>query len=350
MDLRVLGRVLACALALGSGLTTGAAVAKDKITVVMSSWDLLFWPTLAANELAFFADEGIEVDLVRTGGGAKSLAAVAGGDAHINIGAPSSAFRARAKGSDVMMIAPVIAQYTDNVTMSAAWASKNRLTPTSSYDDKLRALKGMTIGVSSVGGGADQLLRFLAKQAKLDPDRDLTITSLGSGENMLAALVRGRIDGFIVPPPTGETAIKNHGALPMFATGRGEVKALDGFVYIGVIVRESWVRKNPDLAIRFLRAQQRGLDVVHDPASTEKAREAVRAKYFADSDRAMFNEIWSGARPSYPKTIELKQEMIDRIVNFVDETQPEPMDKQATRTGWTNEYAEKALATMMRAK
>jgi NitT/TauT family transport system substrate-binding protein len=333
---------------LSAGLLGNAAAAKDKITVVMSSFDLLFWPTLAAKELGYFDAESIDPDIVRTGGGAKSLAAVAGGDAHFNIGAPASAFRARAKGSDVMMIAPVIAQYTDNITMSDAWAKKNNLTTASSYEDRLKALKGMTIGVSSVGGGADQLVRFLAKQAKLDPDRDMTISALGSGEAMLAALSRGRIDGFVVPPPAGEEAIRKYGAQPMITTGAGEVKALDGFVYIGVIVRESWLQKNQDLAIRFLRAQQRGLEAVHDPATTEKARETVRAKYFAESDKAFFNEIWAAAKPSYPRTIELKPEMVDRIVNFVNETTPEPLDKKSTESGWTNDYAAKALATMKR--
>ena len=99
-------RLLAC-VALLVGLPANVAAAKDKITVVMSSFDLLFWPTLAAKELGYFDAENIDPDIVRTGGGAKSLAAVAGGDAHFNIGAPASAFRARAKGSDVMMIARV---------------------------------------------------------------------------------------------------------------------------------------------------------------------------------------------------------------------------------------------------
>ena len=348
MPRHVSSRLLAAVIVLVAGATANVASAKDKITVVMSSFDLLFWPTLAAKELGYFDAENIDPDIVRTGGGAKSLAAVAGGDAHFNIGAPASAFRARAKGSDVMMIAPVIAQYTDNITMSDAWAKKNNLTKASSYEDKLKALKGMTIGVSSVGGGADQLVRFLAKQAKLDPDRDMTISALGSGEAMLAALSRGRIDGFVVPPPAGEEAIRKYGAQPMITTGAGEVKALDGFVYIGVIVRESWLQKNQDLVVRFLRAQQRGLEAVHDPATTEKAREAVRAKYFAESDQAFFNEIWAAAKPSYPKTIELRPEMVERIVNFVNETTPEPLDRKSTESGWTNDYAARALATMKR--
>ena len=113
-----------------------------------------------------------------------------------------------------------------------------------------------------------------------------------------------------------------------------------------MIVRESWLQKNQDLAVRFLRAQQRGLEAVHDPATTEKARAAVKAKYFAESDAAFFDEIWAAAKPSYPKTIALSPEMVERIVNFVNETTPEPLDRRSTESGWTNDYAAKALATM----
>ena len=85
---------------------------------------------------------------------------------------------------------------------------------------------------------------------------------------------------------------------------------------------------------------------MHDSATTEKAREAVKAKYFADTNASFFNEIWAAAKASYPKTIEIKPEMVDRIVEFVNATTNEPMDEKATKTGWTNDYAAKALATM----
>jgi NitT/TauT family transport system substrate-binding protein len=346
MKLHLVGRLLACVLAAALIGPMPAAYAKDKLTVVMSSWDLLFWGVLTAKELGLFDKEDLDVELVHTGGGAKSLAAVAGGNADFNIGAPASAFRARAKGSDVMMIAPAISQYTDNITMSGAWAKKHGLTDKSTYEDKLKALKGMTLAVSSVGGGASQLVRFLAKQAKLDPDRDITMTAIPEGANMLAAMTLGRIDGFVIPPPTGDTAIKNHGAQSMFATGRGEVKPLDGFVYIGVIARESWLKKNPELAVRFLRAQQRALNLIHDPKTTNSARDAVWTKYHAKTEKALFDQLWSAAVPSYPKTVVLNQAMIDRIANFVNETQPEPLNKEATRTSWSNDYAAKAIATL----
>lgn len=345
MKFHFASRLFACALA--ATFVAAPVQAKDKLTVVMSSWDLLFWGTLTASELGLFDKEGMEVELVRAGGGAKSLAAVAGGDADFNIGAPASAFRANAKGSDVVMIAPAISQYTDNVTMSGAWAKKNNITSDSPYEQKLKALKGMTLAVSSVGGGASQLLRYLAKEAKLDPDRDITMTAIPEGSSMLAAMSLNRIDGFVIPPPTGDDAIKNHGAQSMFATGRGEVKSLDGFVYIGVIARESWLKKNQDLTVRFLRAQQQALNIIHDPATTAKARDAVWTKYHSKTEKALFDQLWAAAEPSYPKTIAVTQEMIDRVANFVNETTPnDQLDKNAVKKAWTNDYAAKALASM----
>ena len=340
--------VFACTLALASLVQAPAAFARDKLTVIMSGWDLLFWGTLTASELGFFDAENIDAEMIRAGGGAKSLAAVAGGDAEFNIGAPASAFRARAKGSDVTMIAPAIAQYTDNVTMSDAWAKAHGLTEHSSYEDKLKALKGMTLAVSSIGGGADQLVRFLARQAGIDPDRDITMTAIPGGDGMIAAMMRGRIDGFVIPPPAGDDAVKNHGAHPMFSTGRGEVKPLDGFIYIGIIARQSWLERHHELAIRFLRAEQRGLDAIHDPATTEKARDAVWAKYWPKTDKALFDQVWKNAEPSYPRTVALNKAMIDRIVDFVNLTQTEKLDAAMAASAWTNAYSAEALAGMKR--
>lgn len=319
------------------------AVAKDKLTVVMSSFDMLFWVTLSAQALGYFAEQDLEVDIVRANGGARSLAAVAGGDAQFNIGAPASAFRARARGSDVMMIAPAVVQYVDNITMSGDWARKQGITTQSTFQDRLHALRGMTLAVSSVGGGADQLVRFLCKQAGINPDRDMTITAIPDGANMLAAMSRGRIDGFVIPPPTGEDAVRSHGAQPLIWAGRGEVPQLDGFVYIGVIARESWLNRNREVAVRFLRAQQRAMQAVHNAEEGVRAREAVWNGWHQRTDKGLFDEIWRNAIPAYPRSVTVEAAMIDRIVAFVNETQPEPLDAQATRTAWTNDYAAAAL-------
>ena len=339
------------ALIAGAALMFGAgtAAAKDKMTIVMSSWGVLYWPTLTAEQLGYFSDEGIDTEMVRTGGGTKSLAAVVGGDAQVNVGAPASAFRAHVKGSDVIVIAPSIAQYADNLVMSTAWAKKNNLSETSSYQDKLKALKGMTVGVASMGGGASQLVELLAKEARLDVQRDLTVTAMNTGEAMIAAIGQNRIDGFVFPSPVSDDAIRNHGAKMMFHTSAGEVKQLEGFVYIGLVVRKSWVEANPDLSVRFLKAQQRALDAIHNPELTNKARDLIAAKYSEKTDKALFDEVWKTAIPSFPKTVEVNRAMMERIVNFVNEYQSgDPLNASVLNTGWTNDYSAKALAALGR--
>jgi NitT/TauT family transport system substrate-binding protein len=161
---------------------------------------------------------------------------------------------------------------------------------------------------------------------------------------MMAAMSRGRIDGFVIPPPTGEDAIRNHGAQPMITPGRGEVPALNGFVYIGVIARESWLVRNRDIAVRFLRAQQRALDTIHHSEGTITAREAVWNGWHQRTEKALFDDVWKNAEPTYPASVALNDGMIDRIVAFVNETQPEPLDRARTQSAWTNEYAAEALA------
>jgi NitT/TauT family transport system substrate-binding protein len=336
------------AAAVAATLTVGAATsaAKDKMTIVMSSWGVLYWGTLAAEQLGYFEQEGIETEMIRTGGGTKSLAAVVSGDAQVNVGAPASAFRAHAKGSDVIVIAPAISQYADNLVMSKAWAEKHKLTPTTPYKEKLKALKGMTIGVASMGGGSSQFIRLLSKEGGINPDRDLTMTAMSTGENMIAAFGQGRIDGFMFPSPVSDDAIKNHGAVLMFNNAAGEVPRVDGFVYIGLVVRKSWVEANPDLTVRFLRAEQRALDAMRDPVLTVKARDAIWSKYSPKTDKALFDEVWKNSVPLFPKSILLDPASMERIVDFVNEFEKEQLDKSVLKTVWTREYADKALATL----
>lgn len=324
----------------------GAAQAKDELDIVMSSTGFLYLPPLVAKELGYFDEEDIEASITTTGGGSKALAAIIGGDADIYVGVPSSAFRARSKGTDVMVFGANMTQFGSNFVMSGEWAKKHGITEKSSYEDKLKALKGMVVGVTSPGSGTDQVVRFLAKEAGLDPTRDMTITALGTGDAMTAALIQNRINGFVHSSPVGENAIKNHGAIMFLHTSRGEVKALDGFFYIGQIARQSWLEEHEDLAVRYLRAIQKALNAMHDPKMTEKARDAVHAAYYEKTGKDLFDYTWEGTLPAFPNSVLISDKMIRTVVDFMNEYDKEPIDPKVVEKAWTNEYAEKAVKSL----
>ena len=141
-----------------------------------------------AETMGYFKKVGVDVEMVRSSSGSQSLAAVISGSAEVFIGSTESPINARLKGPDIVLFAAIFNQYSSNVTVSKAWAQEKGLTPSSGLKERLAALKGITIGVTGPGSGTDQIVRFLAGEAGLNPDRDMTIVPLGSeGTAMIAA-------------------------------------------------------------------------------------------------------------------------------------------------------------------
>ena len=340
---KVLVGVIACLSMLGAA-SVQPAHAADRVSIVMSSFGFLYLPVLTADQLGYFDKEGIDATITATQGGSKALAAVTGGDADIYVGAPSSALRARDNGAPVMVFGADMIQYASNIAVRGDWAKKHGITEKSSYQDKLKALKGITIGVTSAGSGTDQLVRFLAKEAGLRADRDLTITALGSGQAMIAAFTQNRIQAFTHSAPTAEEAVKNHGGVMLFNFSKGEVKALDGFLYIGMIAREDWLSGHEDLAVRYLRAVQRALDAIHDPNLTVKAMNAVHAKYHNRTEPEFYKYVWNNTAAAFPKTVELNATAIQRVADFSNEFEKKPLKADTVKKAWTNEYAAKAVS------
>lgn len=195
MSARLTSGILACIVACLVMIAPGGspALAKEKFRVAITSYGFLFVPIFAAKELGHFDREGLDVEIINTGSAPKAYAALAGSNVEFLVASPVAGFRARAAGLDSLIVGAVTSQYASNIVVSGEWARSKKLSATSSYADRLAALKGITIGTVDRGGGVDQLIHFLAKEAKLNPQTDMEIPVIGAGEAMLAAFSRGRI-------------------------------------------------------------------------------------------------------------------------------------------------------------
>ncbi|HYH42489.1 MAG TPA: ABC transporter substrate-binding protein [Burkholderiales bacterium] len=323
----------------------GAALGQDKVNVALASGGYLYVSVMVADVLGFFKNENIEPNIHNAGSGTKAMSAIAAGEAQFSVTAPPSAFRAREKGIDILTVGAAITQYASNIVVSKKFIERTGINANSTYEQKLKALKGSTIGVSTAGSGTDQIVRYLARRAGLNPDKDMTIATMGSGAAMLPALARDQIEGFSFSPPNPDVAIQKFGATMLFDFSTGQVKELDGFLYQAVLVREGWAQKNPDLVVRFLRAIQQGLDVTHSEQQHTKARDAVWAKYFKQTEKGLFDQIWINMRPAYPKTVELNEAQMARVAQFLADIN-QPISAEVMKTGWTNQYASKAVSSL----
>jgi NitT/TauT family transport system substrate-binding protein len=330
-------------LPVASGLFAGAAraEARDTVRIAHSTNGFAFLPLLVAVVMDHFKEAGVNVEVVRTGSGATAMAAAISGDVDICLEDPVSVLRARGNGSDLVIFGALITQVNANVVVSKAWAAQHNVTHDSPVEQKLAALKGIRLGITGVGSGSDNVSRYMARKAGLDPDRDLTIVGLGSEASpMLAGLELGRIDGITISAPTDHLAISKLGATMLFNLAAGEFPPLNGYFYIGMEANRAWLDANKVKATKVAKGFQLALSAIADPAITTVVRDRVRARYFAAVDKPTFDSIWVDQTGAAPKTIQVTRDMVKRVVDTAAEFVGKPIDPALIDTSFVTTFAD----------
>lgn len=322
----------------------GNAWAADKVSVGLSSDGLLFVPAFVADVMGYYEEEDLDVEHLILGGATKVYAALVSGEVEFSISSSVSILRGRAGGTDMTMIGGAMDQHASNIVATREWFEKSGLTPESTYEERLGALEGITISVASAAGGSAQLVRFLAGEAGIDPERDMTLTVLGVGDTTLAAFARRRVDAITHSSPIAVRAIREHDGVMLFHMSGGQVPAYNGFLYLTYTGRESWMKENPDTTARFLRAMQKAHNAIHDPALADTVRDKVHAKYHERIDAGLYVDAWADYAGAFPKSIEISGEMVDRVNILASKVEnADPVLPEHVEASWTNEYAAEAV-------
>lgn len=260
------------------------------------------------------------------------------------MGAAGNPLAARRAGADVIMMGALSVQFGPNLVATRKWAETHNVKGADPYRKKLGALKGATVGITGPGGGSDQLIRYLAEDAGIDADRDLTIVTLGDAATQIAAFTAGRVDALSLAAPTSHLIWHKFDGVMLFNSGTGEIETLAGFLGSSLAVRGDWAKKNEATMVNFARGLQMGFDALFDPSRTEQARDAVRKMVFPDFDIALFDELWQDERKGAPKTGAISRQMVQNLLNFSNKFTKDKMPDSIIDGSFTSEYIEKAKA------
>ena len=114
--------VVATALTLAFGATAQAA---EKITILVGGIEkILYLPIKLADQLGYFKDEGIEVDLVSVQAGSVSDTGLLSGSAQVAVGAYDQPLHLQAQGKFVTSIVQLSASPQEVLLVSSAQAGK----------------------------------------------------------------------------------------------------------------------------------------------------------------------------------------------------------------------------------
>lgn len=250
--------------AASSNGATDRPTGNPHVVFAVAGYSVSFLPVTLAVDAGLFKAEGLDADLIQTGGGAQTLAGVSGGSATFGAIVYSDGLVASSKGQPIASLAPLSVQYTTDLVMSAKSMKKFGITSDMSIKDRVQHAKGAKIAVTSRGSGGDKVVRYILQQYGLNPDKDVTIVNI-SQNGQEPALEAGQIDAFANSSPITDLAVKA-GAEWWIRPSQGDVPSLNGFTYVSLASLPSVVNKHPDWAKAALRGLQAAVDMLkNDP-------------------------------------------------------------------------------------
>ena len=145
--------------------------------------NLIHIPPWVAKEQGFFAEEGLDVELVTFEGGVYAIRNVVSGATDVGTGAGASVAVSVARKAGIKVIHGMTPRFGSTMTVR------------STLIKNLQDLKGKKLGVQEVGGFADILTRMVLRKANIKPE-EVTFVAIASAD--VPPLVAGAIDTAIL--------------------------------------------------------------------------------------------------------------------------------------------------------
>jgi NitT/TauT family transport system substrate-binding protein len=211
-------------------------------------------PAWLAQDEGIFHKYALDVELSYVAGAAKIAETLVAGEMDIGVAPASSAIGPGLEGADTAMIA----SWTSKLAFSAL---------VQNHIHSVADLRGKRVGVSRRGSNSEIWAAAVLNGFGLQPERDYAILSIGGQTEQFAALQNSAVDAAVLTPPTNLLA-RQLGFKELLSY---KDHSLD-FANVGAVTTRRYLRDNPDVVDRFLRASAEAVAMmVTQPEPTLRA-------------------------------------------------------------------------------
>ncbi len=261
----------------------------------------------------FFEKAAVKVASNASGRGV-NLAALIGGEVDVVIGSPDSAMLAQAQGQPIKVFAGMVNKYASHVVIKKEILDKAGISEQSPIADKIRVLKGLTLGTTGPGAAPDTLFRFLLDKGDMDPERDVKLVGVqGGGQALLAAMGRDVVDGFCLSSPTADIAVQKFGAAYLFDMATNPPPELDNYLYITAYTGETTLKEKRAALVGYCKGLALALKAIRSDSASFKEW----AKEFLGLPSEIFDGAFARNSKIYMPTPVPTQEQFDLNKAFV---------------------------------
>ncbi|MFL4477307.1 ABC transporter substrate-binding protein [Paeniglutamicibacter sp. ORCA_105] len=285
----------------GSNGVSAAAESSDGLATVRVG---LAIPTFNTALINYVLQEDIDsehgLNMVPTMGGAGStnlVAALRSGSFDVVGIGTATAVDANAEGAGLVVVGGT-GGLINNIVLNSKVAEGLGVGPDDPIEDRIRALKGLTIASSPPGSSSNSTLRYLVEKYGLNPDRDLSIVPVSDPSAIVAGIRQGKFDGSFFGVGIADVNIADGSGELWVSLPRGDVEAFDDLVGVVLVTTKKYLRENPK-AVEAVHASladaQRRVEA--DPI---KVGEALHEKTFEKLDKDVFDAAWEQAKDGFP--------------------------------------------------
>jgi NitT/TauT family transport system substrate-binding protein len=333
-----LSSTLLLVLLLGSGSNTFAQTPeKTKVSIAVGGKNLLYYlPLTIAEQLGYFKDEGLQVEISDFSGGAKALQALIGGSADVTSGAYEHTIDMQAKGQ--MITAFVLQGRAPQIVMGFS-------TKTMPNYKTIADLKGKKIGVTAPGSSTNMVANFVLAKAGLKPN-DVSFVGVGTSAGALAAMRSGQIDAISNLEPVVTMLLQKNDIKPIVDT-RTMKDTLDLFggpmPAATLYTTEAFIKKNPNTVQALTNAMVRALKWLQKAGPGDIIK--VVPENFLLGDRALYIEAFLRSKEGLSPDGLIPANGPPTSLKALQAFQPELATKRIDLSKtWTNDFAKKANA------
>ena len=257
----------------------------DKTTIQMAvggQTQFIYLPLTLANQLGYFKDEGLTVNISDLRGGSEALAAMMGGSVDMVTGFYEHTIRARAQGKRLVMVT-----LFDRYPGLALMVGKQHADQVHSIKD----LVGKPVGVTAPGSSTDQLVKYILKQNNLDPQSIPVVT--GGISTMMAALQQDHVWAGVTTDPQTSRLARDGIARVLYdtRTEKGTVEIFGGpWPAGGFYTTVEFIQQHPQTVQSMVNAGVRALQYLRQHSAEDVAA-------------AMPESFWAGDRNQYIESL-----------------------------------------------
>jgi NitT/TauT family transport system substrate-binding protein len=254
-----------------------------------------------AKDAKIFEKHGLNVDVVLIESGVTTVQALTAGETQIAMGGGTVAVSSNLAGSDIISIASI-----ESRLPYALLAQKE----IKSIDQ----LKGKRLAVSRFGSASDLAARLILQRYGLTPDKDVTLLQTGGTSTRLSALSKRSIDCTVLTPEFFNVG-KKAGFTILVDPTQYDIP----FPQLEVITTRAFLKAQPDLATRYLRAIIEGIHMVkNNPEPSIR----TLAKYLKIDDREALEDVYRLYKEIYPQVPHVSPAAIQTQLTWMAEKDP----------------------------